>query len=422
MRNELVWGGVIALALTLACQSSEFTPRSGSSTGGSAGAAGADAGGSGGTGVGENGTECTTPGDCKSGFCVDAICCNSACNGTCSSCAQPSTMGSCTPYAKGSDPEKECGAGECAGACDGATACEFPGVDVPCGSASCTAGSASASFCDGAGTCKETATDCAPYVCGDNACKTECATKADCAADNDCNNKICEAAAWVSVAGCASWITQGSDGEVYIAGCESAADKSLSQRTGGSWTPIAGAGVQISRYDAGSMWLRKADGTLYQWTGTAWSSAIQYTGANACASYIAAGASSAVYALSCGTGSDKGVYKYQGGSWTHEPGGAVQVAVTTGGVPYVVSSANLAWFWNGGDWSALPGTTDQLSTGVSANYASLGIANNAIHEFKGSAWVNKKASTPNAPTKQFTGNGDSGTWAINESGEIFTVP
>ena len=34
-----------------------------------------------------NGDTCTANADCKSGFCVDAVCCESACTGDCLTCA-----------------------------------------------------------------------------------------------------------------------------------------------------------------------------------------------------------------------------------------------------------------------------------------------------------------------------------------------
>src|SRR5262249_14831330 len=34
---------------------------------------------------------------CQSGHCADGVCCNSACDGTCTSCALPDYVGTCTP-------------------------------------------------------------------------------------------------------------------------------------------------------------------------------------------------------------------------------------------------------------------------------------------------------------------------------------
>ncbi|HRI67036.1 MAG TPA: hypothetical protein PK156_22480 [Polyangium sp.] len=69
----------------------------------------------------ENGAACTMGGSCLSSFCVDGFCCNSACSGTCQSCAMASTgstNGTCANIPAGTDPDNECmtdcnGAGMC---------------------------------------------------------------------------------------------------------------------------------------------------------------------------------------------------------------------------------------------------------------------------------------------------------------------
>jgi len=64
---------------------------------------------------GSNGTECTDALECISGFCVDGVCCEAACDGVCSSCAVSGDEGSCTLYDVGTDPEMECSGGSCTG-------------------------------------------------------------------------------------------------------------------------------------------------------------------------------------------------------------------------------------------------------------------------------------------------------------------
>ena len=43
-----------------------------------------------------NGYACTSAPECKSGACVDGVCCESACDGACQACNVPGTEGSCT--------------------------------------------------------------------------------------------------------------------------------------------------------------------------------------------------------------------------------------------------------------------------------------------------------------------------------------
>jgi len=75
--------------------SSASSSSSGSGAGG--GGASSGTGGNGGVGGGglPNGSACNTPGQCASSFCVDDLCCNTACDQACDSCAGPPTPGTC---------------------------------------------------------------------------------------------------------------------------------------------------------------------------------------------------------------------------------------------------------------------------------------------------------------------------------------
>jgi hypothetical protein len=66
-----------------------------------------------------NGTACTLSAECASGSCVDGVCCNVACGGTCEACNVAGSVGTCSPIAQGADPANEC----VSGACNGALAC-----------------------------------------------------------------------------------------------------------------------------------------------------------------------------------------------------------------------------------------------------------------------------------------------------------
>lgn len=107
------------------------------------------------------GASCSTAASCASGFCVDGVCCNTACsNGPCRSCNLPGSAGNCAPVAAG----------------------------TLCTSASCS-GSAftPAGTCDGAGSCGAPLTlSCAPYACTTAGCKSACTTSTDCAAGHAC--------------------------------------------------------------------------------------------------------------------------------------------------------------------------------------------------------------------------------------------
>ncbi|MGZ3416829.1 MAG: hypothetical protein ACXVEE_03130 [Polyangiales bacterium] len=135
-----------------------------------------------------NGNACDAGGECTSGFCVDGVCCDTACDGQCAACDVAAKVGTCSPVAgapHGSrvacDPTKS--GDVCASSCDGTdtAACHFPATTVACGINGCAAGvETHASTCNGAGKCGDAPKSCGDFVCDTMACKTSCATKADC--------------------------------------------------------------------------------------------------------------------------------------------------------------------------------------------------------------------------------------------------
>jgi hypothetical protein len=164
-----------------------------------------------------NGETCSAKEQCTSGFCVEGVCCNSACGGTCESCVA-GQRGRCDPIPDGTDPKMQCGpamapdAGaspdatsddgppadggiqppdggfqgsnqQCAGTCNGARACRYPGTEKSCGNKWCnTASEVAAMTCDGQGGCTPSLSGCVDYACAAGACNTRCAAHEDCQA------------------------------------------------------------------------------------------------------------------------------------------------------------------------------------------------------------------------------------------------
>jgi hypothetical protein len=95
-----------------------------------------------------NGTQCMIAAECASGFCVDSVCCNSACSATCLACtaaiAGQGVDGTCTPVKINTDPQNEC-----TGAlnCNGSSGC-FKGLGAPCANgAECASGACTDGVC-----------------------------------------------------------------------------------------------------------------------------------------------------------------------------------------------------------------------------------------------------------------------------------
>jgi hypothetical protein len=136
------------------------------------------------------GATCNSNAECDKGFCIDGVCCENACSGSCMACAHSLTGrndGSCGPALSGTDPRNKCdaesGCGQ-DGTCDGNGACRKHGSDTSCTPAFCDGNHkfTKGGTCDGSGTCSAGAVvDCGLYRCNANGCG-----QAPCASDNDC--------------------------------------------------------------------------------------------------------------------------------------------------------------------------------------------------------------------------------------------
>ncbi len=139
------------------------------------------------------GAACETATQCASNFCVDGVCCGSACTGRCQACNVAGREGTCTivrgdPVA----PREPCaGSGDCAGTCAGAAECTFPESGVTCAAPTCDRNTLTpAGTCDGAGSCTTPAAlGCGPYACDADRgqCASRCTTDGDCASGARCN-------------------------------------------------------------------------------------------------------------------------------------------------------------------------------------------------------------------------------------------
>jgi MYXO-CTERM domain-containing protein len=157
------------------------------------------------------GVACTAALDCQSRFCVDGVCCESSCEGSCLRCG---ASGKCEKVLAAADP------GTCAGtlACDAQGACKKAlgstcRAGDECSTGFCADGFCCNSSCDGAcdvcnatpGTCtiapEGTAgtPSCSPNRCNgaDATCPTECARDDQCAGGFNCDRptKTCIAGA-----------------------------------------------------------------------------------------------------------------------------------------------------------------------------------------------------------------------------------
>jgi len=148
-----------------------------------------------------NGTACTTNSQCANDHCVDKVCCESACTGTCYTCASTASPGMCVPAAADTDPRNECddmGVATCktTGVCNGSGACRLYANGEICDSTpACNATNSvvvNNSQCNGNGACVPAMTqDCKGFLCSAATCGTSCAGDSDCVTGAFCSAGAC---------------------------------------------------------------------------------------------------------------------------------------------------------------------------------------------------------------------------------------
>jgi hypothetical protein len=141
---------------------------------------------------------CDGANQCASGYCVDRVCCDSACGNTCYSCTLTGKVGLCTVAPSGQDPRNQCAVDATTpcgqdGECNGLGACRLQASGTSCAAGTCTGTSETAARqCNGAGVClAATVRDCSPYLCGASACNVTCSTSAQCQAGRPCAGGRC---------------------------------------------------------------------------------------------------------------------------------------------------------------------------------------------------------------------------------------
>src|SRR5882672_1796652 len=148
------------------------------------------------------GQACECAADCASNFCVDRVCCGTACTEACKTCSAPGSAGTCTLVVAGGTPRNEtacvaAAASTCGfdGKCDGAGGCRRHVAGTLCHAGTCDGAAViGALACDGLGRCKAGPTTiCAPYSCDatKGACFESCMQSNQCTSGQQCVNASC---------------------------------------------------------------------------------------------------------------------------------------------------------------------------------------------------------------------------------------
>jgi hypothetical protein len=201
MRSAAIAAGVAAFAIAFGAAGCGGSSNKGTGNlDGSADKAGGCT--AGGAKVGMLGEACGCDSDCQTGFCVDGVCCNTPCTGTCRACNVQGSPGNCTMVPAGGAPrapsvcpaadESTCGLD---GACDGSGGCRQHVAGTVCRAGACSDASVvGVNVCDGLGRCKPgPATICAPFNCDRSAgaCVVTCKSDLDCVGGVKCVNGSC---------------------------------------------------------------------------------------------------------------------------------------------------------------------------------------------------------------------------------------
>jgi MYXO-CTERM domain-containing protein len=151
----------------------------------------------------KNGLACTSASECTTGWCIDSVCCDTACPGKCMACTAAlkgqGNDGECGAVANGVDLENECeslGTGICqtSGNCDGNGACGTQ-AGVACEGSLCLDVNTqqNPSTCDVDGNCVPQGQGlCAPYLCVGTGCLTSCTLDTDCVTGGACIDSTCK--------------------------------------------------------------------------------------------------------------------------------------------------------------------------------------------------------------------------------------
>ena len=117
------------------------------------------------------GDSCSDKAECSTGNCVDGYCCESACTGTCTSCAV--THGKCTNTTSPRTGKACAGTAPCNASCTGSSPdCVPASTTTPCGYATCLSSTQLqlAGICNSQGTCSQSTQTCAVCLSTTNAC------------------------------------------------------------------------------------------------------------------------------------------------------------------------------------------------------------------------------------------------------------
>ena len=150
-----------------------------------------------------------------------------------------------------------------------------------------------------------------------------------------------KAESWKKLPGCGTDIGVGRDRSAWVLGCASGGNggNEIYRWNGTAWQRVDGAATNIAVSPEGTPWVVAADGTIWNRKGSSWQ---QVAG---CGKDIGVGTDDTAWVLGCASGGNGGyeIYRWNDNAWEKVDGAALRIAVSPGGIPWVVSSDGTIW-------------------------------------------------------------------------------
>ena len=216
--------------------------------------------------------------------------------------------------------------------------------------------------------------------------------------------------------GLARDIGVGADGSTWIIGTNPVpGGYGIYRWNGSGWDSIpgGGGGIGIAVASDGNPWVVNDAQQIFRWDGTRWWH-ISGSGYDIGAGFLPC----VIWTDSAPGGYN--VYRFNGMSWENLGGGAVRIAVTSDGNPWVVNDAQQIFRWDGFAWQSIPGSARDVGVGADGSTWIIGTnpvpGGYGIYRWNGLDW---EAIDGGGGGIGIAVASDGNPWVVNDAQQIF---